>query len=351
MAAGGRLTAVRYTTSQKAFSKTCWLISAMRYRTLWETATRETVVSVDIHDDSVKQVRSIPYEAREFFFFLVCPNFEDNSARNRRRVTALAMSLMRPAVTWLCYCTFLELQVREIARLERRLVDEGKQVGFTYWRAGGVTCENGCALPVRLGVRGAHAHTDGGLLVWRAVPPPPRSPLSSQLEVSEVEVIATKANKLPLGSTTAFQAVSSDGELSVERLQSSSSTLPASSKGDMSKVGEVPPETATKGGINGSAAGVIAAAIMPSGRHKKRNNNGDAEGESKDRKMAASASAPPAATPSAPAVAVDARAAVARGSGFESFPAFVCEAMRGCSHDKIRGCDEMLLDGKVIAKA
>jgi len=55
----------------------------MRYRTLWETATRETVVSVDIHDDSVKQVRSIPYEAREFFFFLVCPNFEDNSARNR----------------------------------------------------------------------------------------------------------------------------------------------------------------------------------------------------------------------------------------------------------------------------
>jgi len=41
-------------------------------------------------------------------------------------------------------------------------------VGFTYWRASGKECENGSALPVRLGVGGAHAHTDGGLLLWRS---------------------------------------------------------------------------------------------------------------------------------------------------------------------------------------
>lgn len=41
-------------------------------------------------------------------------------------------------------------------------------MGFTYWRASGKECENGSALPVRLGVGGAHAHTDGGLLLWRS---------------------------------------------------------------------------------------------------------------------------------------------------------------------------------------
>ena len=60
------------------------------------------------------------------------------------------------------------MQLKLIARLETRLDDEHKQVGFTYWRAGGKECENGSALPVRLGVGGAHAHTDGGLLLWRS---------------------------------------------------------------------------------------------------------------------------------------------------------------------------------------
>ena len=45
--------------SQPNSSKTCWLISAMRYRVLWETDTDETVVSVDIHDDSEMQQRQI----------------------------------------------------------------------------------------------------------------------------------------------------------------------------------------------------------------------------------------------------------------------------------------------------
>ena len=58
-AARGRLTAVRYSMSQPNSSKTCWLISAMRYRVLWETDTDETVVSVDIHDDSEMQQRQI----------------------------------------------------------------------------------------------------------------------------------------------------------------------------------------------------------------------------------------------------------------------------------------------------
>ena len=58
-AARGRLTPVRYSMSQPVSSKTCWLISAMRYRVLWETDTEETVVSVDIHDDSKIQQRQL----------------------------------------------------------------------------------------------------------------------------------------------------------------------------------------------------------------------------------------------------------------------------------------------------
>ena len=44
-------------------------------------------------------------------------------------------------------------------------------MAFTYWRASGPNCENGSGLPVRLGVGGSHAHTDGGLLLWRAHSP------------------------------------------------------------------------------------------------------------------------------------------------------------------------------------
>ena len=41
-------------------SRICsWLISSMRYRSLWETKGGETVVSLDIHDDSSLQLRQI----------------------------------------------------------------------------------------------------------------------------------------------------------------------------------------------------------------------------------------------------------------------------------------------------
>ncbi len=51
---------------------------------------------------------------------------------------------------------------------QRKLhASEEKQIAFTYWRAAGSCCENESAVPVRV-QGGAHAHTDGGMLVWTA---------------------------------------------------------------------------------------------------------------------------------------------------------------------------------------
>jgi len=205
-AARGRLRVVRYSTSQKDYSKTCWLISSMRYRSLWETKGSETVVSLDIHDDS-------------------------------------------------------SLQLRQIARLEKRLYEEKKQVAITYWRAGGDECENESALPLtRLGVSGCHAHTDGGLLVWRAddllldtCPPP------------------------------AFT-----GAKSIRSYCCGGGSVSASSG-----------ETASR-------------------------SKTDADAE-------------------APGSVLCARRAIVEGSD-DAFVEFVCDAMARASHNRIRGCDEMLLD-------
>ena len=41
------------------------------------------------------------------------------------------------------------------------------QVAVTYWRAGGEECENDSALPINR-AKDSHAHTDGGLILWRA---------------------------------------------------------------------------------------------------------------------------------------------------------------------------------------
>ena len=54
-------------------------------------------------------------------------------------------------------------------RPQRKLHGVGKQIAFTYWKAGGSCCENESAVAVRV-QGGTHAHTDGGMLVWKAGP-------------------------------------------------------------------------------------------------------------------------------------------------------------------------------------
>jgi len=69
------------------------------------------------------------------------------------------------------------------------------QVGFTYWRASGKECENGSALPVRLGVGGAHAHTDGGLLLWR----------SDEHKTSKPKSFYSNGGKVPIEASSSAQ--------------------------------------------------------------------------------------------------------------------------------------------------
>jgi len=49
---------VRYTTTSRQYNKTCWLISAMRYRTLWETKTSETAVRIPLSVRSPVHMRT-----------------------------------------------------------------------------------------------------------------------------------------------------------------------------------------------------------------------------------------------------------------------------------------------------
>jgi len=56
--------------------------------------------------------------------------------------------------------------LKTVSNSQRQLFARA-QVAVTYWRAGGGECENDSALPINL-AKDSHAHTDGGLILWRA---------------------------------------------------------------------------------------------------------------------------------------------------------------------------------------
>lgn len=58
-AASGRVTIKRYSFPKKR--GVCWLVSALRLRTLWEHGSDHTVIVADVHDDVRLQVKQVVF--------------------------------------------------------------------------------------------------------------------------------------------------------------------------------------------------------------------------------------------------------------------------------------------------
>jgi hypothetical protein len=69
-AARGRVTIKRYTFPKKR--GVCWLVSALRLRTLWEHSGDHTVIVADVHDDVGLQVKQVCFRT---LFVLQCGCF------------------------------------------------------------------------------------------------------------------------------------------------------------------------------------------------------------------------------------------------------------------------------------
>lgn len=111
-----------------------WLVGAMRFEPLWAHRGRDTVVVCDIHDD----LRLLNIQL----------------VKNLKRLSIGKMDAKRRA-----------------APKEDSPPAPPKEVLITFWPAR-QDCLHGSALPrkrCRAGVpKGGHAHTDGGLIIWKA---------------------------------------------------------------------------------------------------------------------------------------------------------------------------------------